>query len=257
MNLIVDGYAAEMFDEIIRYEPTSWWFRSRNRLIGRTIRAEFADARTVLEVGCGTGYTLYALRGALPGARLTGTELFDEGLALARQRWSDVTLLQADARALPFGEQFDLVGAFDVIEHIDDDDRALREAYRVLRPGGGLLITVPQHRWLWSEADEYAHHQRRYTRNALTGAVRDAGFEVIWVTSFVTMLLPAMAVSRVLSRRRQRRGEPFDPWGEFKIPPRLNRWFEALAKIEQALIGGGVSLPAGGSLLLAGRKPAA
>ena len=179
-----DGYDSGTFRDIVRYEPTSWWFRSRNRLIGRTVRAEFGDARAVLEVGCGTGYTLYALRGALPYAELTATELFDEGLAVARARWSDVMLLQADARALPFGEEFDLVGAFDVIEHIDDDSGALQEAYRVLRPRGGLLITVPQHRWLWSEADEYAHHQRRYTRGTLTRVVRHAGFDIIRVTSF-------------------------------------------------------------------------
>jgi SAM-dependent methyltransferase len=257
MSSEADGYNSETFEEIVRYEPTSWWFRSRNRLIGRTTRAQFGHARSVLEIGCGTGYTLYALRGALPDAELTGTELLDEGLAVARERWSDVSLRQADARALPFGEEFDLVGAFDVIEHIDDHDGALREAHRVLRPGGGLLITVPQHRWLWSEADDYAHHQRRYTRDALTRVVRGSGFEVVAVTSFVTLLLPAMAVSRVLSRRRQRRGQPFDPWAEFKISSRLNRALERLADIEQSLIARGVSLPAGGSLLLVARKPAA
>jgi SAM-dependent methyltransferase len=256
MSSEADGYNSETFEEIVQYEPTSWWFRSRNRLIGRTIRSQFAQAHSVLEIGCGTGYTLYALRGALPDAELTGTELLDEGLAVARRRWPTVTLRQADARALPFGEEFDLVGAFDVIEHIDDDGRALREAYRVLRPGGGLLITVPQHQWLWSEADDYAHHQRRYTRGALTGVVRDAGFEIIWVTSFVTMLLPAMAASRVLSRRRQRRGAPFDPWAEFKISPRINQGLETLAGVEQSLIVRGASLPAGGSLLLAARKRA-
>jgi SAM-dependent methyltransferase len=257
MTDAADGYDIGAFEQIVRYEPTSWWFRSRNRLIGQTIRESFPNARSVLEIGCGTGFTLYALRGALPTATLTGTELFDEGLAIARDRWPNINLCRADARRLPFGEEFDLVGAFDVLEHVDDDDGALREAHRVLRPGGGLLLTVPQHDWLWSEADEYAQHQRRYTRRQLQAAVCGAGFEVARVTSFVTLPLPAMAASRMLSRRRNRRQAPFDPWAEFKISPLLNRGLEWLAGVERRLIERGATLPAGGSLLLAARKPSA
>ena len=87
--------------------------------------------------------SLGALRNALRGAQLTGTELFQEGLSVARQRWPNIRLMQADARALPFDSEFDLVAAFDVLEHIDDDTRALAELRTVVRPGGGLIVTVP------------------------------------------------------------------------------------------------------------------
>lgn len=246
------GYDPDAFRQIAELEPRSWWFRSRNRLIEGTVRRYFAQAQSVLEIGCGTGYTLGALRRALPEARLTGTELFREGLEVARSRWPETTLTQADARALPFSSEFDLVAAFDVLEHIDDDARALAEARRVLKPAGGLIVTVPQHQWLWSAADDYAQHQRRYSRRQLICSAEAAGFDVRMVTSFVSALLPAMIISRSISRlRRERVTADFDPWSEFRIPLVLDLAFERLAAGERWIINRGASLPAGGSLLLA------
>lgn len=255
MSVAGEGYDRDAFSQIAELEPRSWWFRSRNRLLEATIHECFPQAQTVLEIGCGTGYTLAALRAALPTASLTGTELFEEGLTIARQRWPDVALVQADARDLPFDEEFGLVGAFDVLEHIDDHIGALREAHRVLMPGGGLVVTVPQHAWLWSAADDYARHERRYSRRMLVSAVRAAGFRIERVTSFVSLLLPLMAASRLAARLRPQPPEQFDPWSEFRIPRSADRAFDLLARAEAALIGRGVSLPAGGSLLLVARKP--
>jgi SAM-dependent methyltransferase len=251
MTSELQGYDPAGFVRIAELEDRSWWFRSRNRLIEQTVRRLFPEATKVLELGCGTGYTLGALRSALPRAELTGTELFEEGLRVARTRWDSVRLLQADARALPFGREFDLVGAFDVLEHIDDDVTALRELRRVVRPGGGLIATVPQHRWLWSAADDYAQHQRRYSRSQLVSRVEHAGFTVRIVTSFVTLALPAMALSRVSRRLRAQRLEDFDPWAEFRIPPVVNSVLELLVTAERYAIARGISLPAGGSLLVA------
>ena len=249
------GYDPAAFSQIVRLEPTSWWFRSRNRLIEQTIRRLAPQAKSVLEIGCGTGYTLGALRAALPAAELTGTELFDAGLEVARQRWSDVRLMQADACELPFDQSFDLVGAFDVLEHIDRHGTAVREAFRVLNPGGLLLVTVPQHQWLWSAADDFARHERRYSRPALRDVVAQAGFRIELLSSFVTLLLPLMAASRAVSRMRNAPPDQFDPWAEFHIPAAANALFERLAHVEGDLIARGVTLPAGGSLLLAARKP--
>jgi SAM-dependent methyltransferase len=248
MTLDLEGFDPGAFVQLAEVEDQSWWFRSRNRLIEQTVRRCFTYATSALEIGCGTGYTLRALRNALPGAELTGTELFEEGLVIARRRWPNIRLMQADARALPFGSDFDLVGAFDVLEHIDDDAAALSELRRVLRPGGGVILTVPQHRWLWSAADDYARHQRRYSRTELISRVVAAGFEVRMVTSFVTLPLPAMA----LSRMRRQRIDNFDPRSEFEIPRPIDRTLEVLAGAERQAIARGASLPFGGSLLLVG-----
>jgi SAM-dependent methyltransferase len=210
----------------------------------------FPGARRVLEVGCGTGYTYRALTAALPAAHVVGTELFEEGLAIARERLPGAELRALDVRAMPYAEAFDLVAAFDVLEHIDDDRGALDGMRRALAPGGGLVVTVPQHPFLWSDADTYAHHERRYRRRELVGRVEAAGFRVEHVTSFVTLLAPFM----VLSRLRGRVGASFDPLAEFEIPRVLDRVFERVALVEQRLIERGVSLPFGGSLLLVARR---
>lgn len=252
MSSDLQGYDPAAFSQIAELEDRSWWFRSRNQLIEQTVRRLFPEAASVLEIGCGTGYTLRALRNALPQAELTGTELFEEGLRVARDRWDRVRLLQADARALPFGSEFDLVGAFDVLEHIDDDVTALSELRRVVTPRGGLIVTVPQHPWLWSAADDYAHHQRRYSRAQMLARIEAAGFTVAVVTSFVTLPLPAMAISRLGGRRRGDGQGEFDPWAEFHIPGLLNTALEGLAAAERYAIARGASLPVGGSLLVAG-----
>ncbi len=104
--------------------------------------------------------------------------------------------MRADGRALPFAGEFDVVGAFDVIEHIDADEAVLAAMRRAVRPGGGVIVTVPQHRWLWSETDRYSGHQRRYDRRELGRKLDGAGLKVRWMTSFTTLLLPLMAASR-------------------------------------------------------------
>src|SRR4029077_3610296 len=145
----------------------------------------FSYAQTFLEVGCGTGFVLTGVRRQFPSVQVAGTDIFTEGLAFARQRLPCVELFQMDARRIPFEAEFDVIGAFDVLEHIEEDEQALGELFRCCRPGGGIVITVPQHRFLWSAADEYAYHKRRYSRRELISKVRMAGFEILRVTSFV------------------------------------------------------------------------
>ena len=142
-----------------------------------------------------------------------------------------------------------MVGAFDVLEHIDDDEEALARMLRAARPGGGVLVLVPQHPWLWSEHDEAVEHRRRYTRKELTSKAERAGIDIVEVTSFVTSLLPAMAVSRAIDRVRKKT----DPVANLEPGP-LNRVFEVALDGERKLIERGVSLPFGGSLMLVGRK---
>ena len=245
-----DGYDSSLFETLAALEPTSFWFRGRNKVILWAIDRWFPHSRSFLEVGCGTGYVLAAILATRPDLEAVGAELFPEGLRVARRRLKGVPLAQMDARSLPVEGAFDLVGAFDVLEHIDRDEEALRAMYGALLPGGGLLVTVPQHRWLWSEADTFAGHARRYSREELNGKLLDAGFELLGATSFVTLLLPLVAASRLITRRRS-----YSLQREFGLPRPLDRLFERSLDLERAGLSRGLSLPFGGSLLVVARRP--
>jgi SAM-dependent methyltransferase len=235
-------------------EPRHFWFRARAGLLAWTIGSYFTEARSFLEIGSGTGFTLSEIRRRLPHLRLTGSDPSAAATAAARQRLPDVDFLRFDAGDIPYQDEFDVVGAFDVLEHIDDDEAALRQMWRALRPGGGVVLTVPQHPGLWSAVDEYARHRRRYTRRDLSAMVKRAGFRISRTTSFCSALLPVLAVSRL---RQRQLTHDFDPLTECRPGRFANVALEAVLRIESAVIRSGVSLPAGGSLLVVARRGAA
>lgn len=248
----VEGFSAEFFDRLAAAEDTHFWFAARNALIVWALARHFPGAASFLDAGCGNGQVCRALGGAFPAMRLTAAEAFVEGLAIAERRVPGAELVQADVQQLPWIDEFDVVGAFDVIEHVKDDGRALRELARAARPGGGVIVTVPQHQWLWSPIDDYSGHVRRYSRALLRSRLESAGLRIERLTSFVSLLLPMLVASRV-SRRRA----PPNPGLELGISPVVNRAGAAAMRIERAIIRMGVSLPAGGSLLAVARRPEA
>ncbi|MGH8691145.1 MAG: class I SAM-dependent methyltransferase [Burkholderiales bacterium] len=244
------GYDASRFEDLARLEREHFWFTARTRLIVWALRTHFPRAQSLLEIGCGTGNVLGSIGEAAPTLRLEGSEAHASALAFARSRAARAALLQMDARRIPYRDEFDVVGAFDVIEHIEDDDLVLREMYAACSPGGGVIVTVPQHAWLWSYRDEFGRHVRRYSRPELLRKLRAAGFGRVWATSFVTALLPLMAWSRL----RQSAPERFDASSELDVGGVANRVLGAVMALERRLIQAGLSLPAGGSLLAVAHK---
>ena len=244
-----DGFRPEFFVELAAIEEKNFWFQARNRLILTCFERFLAAAESLLEVGCGTGFVLSGIARKFPVIKLVGSEYFSEGLPYARGRVPQATLIQADAREIPFVEEFDVVGAFDVLEHVEDDTLALASLFRAIRPGGGILLTVPQHQWLWSSTDEHACHCRRYTRKELAAKLESVGFTVEYATSFVTFLVPFMFFSRLLNRVQSK-----DPVAELRLNSVLNVFFGIVMDFEHFIIKRGFRLPFGGSLLMIGRK---
>lgn len=246
-----EGFEAHFFQTLSNLEPGNFWFTSRNRLIVWALKQYFPKAANFLEIGCGTGFVLSGITDALPELTLSGSEVFTAGLSIAARRLPEVELFQMDARRIPFAENFDVIGAFDVLEHIREDELVLSQMHQATRKGGGVLITVPQHAFLWSQADDYARHVRRYRARELRTKVEQSGFEVLRITSFVSLLLPLMFISRFTQASSKR---PYDPGAEFKIGAATNFLLKRVMDVERFLIKIGCSFQAGGSLLLVGRR---
>jgi SAM-dependent methyltransferase len=238
------------FDLLAGLEQNSFWFRARNTIVLAAIRRFAPEPRSFFELGCGTGFVLQAVSRTYPQARVVAGEPAGEGLKIARERVPTATLIQVDGRQIPYRDEFDLIGAFDVLEHVDEDEAVLAELRAALAPGGSIVLTVPQHPWLWSAADDFGRHKRRYTRTELVDKLRRGGLQVAYVTSFMMTLLPLMA----LSRRRQKDLSRFDPAQELRIPPRIDRLLERIVGMERHAVQRGISLPAGGSLLAVARR---
>lgn len=245
------GFKPSYFAQLAPLEEANFWFRSRNRLIVWALKEYFPSLQSLLEVGCGTGYVLSSIASAFPSAVLVGSEIFVAGLPFAAERLPRAHLIQMDARHIPYVNEFDVATAFDVLEHIEEDQAVLDNLYCAIKPGGGLLITVPQHQWLWSSNDNYACHVRRYNRDDLHDKITSAGFTVLRSTSFVSFLLPAM----ILSRWRGKLDKTFDPLDELRIGPLTNRALEGVSTIELAMIKKGINFAQGGSRLIVARKP--
>jgi SAM-dependent methyltransferase len=247
----VSGMDPRGFEALSKVEAEYFWFVARNELIVGLINKFFPSARRLLEVGCGNGNVLRAVARSRPWERLVGSELHPSGLAYARKRLpAEVEFVQMDARDIPARDVFDLTGAFDVIEHIADDEAVLRGMRAVTQTGGGTIIAVPQHPWLWSPADDFAHHQRRYRRGELETKFRRNGFEVLFSSSFMALLLPLMAASRLKGQGSE---TDDDVLGEFRLNRHVNALFLAILRAEVRMTLAGWRWPVGGSRIVVGR----
>jgi SAM-dependent methyltransferase len=246
-----EGFEADYFGRLSQMEAGNFWFRSRNRLITWALRRYFPGAENLLEIGCGTGFVLSGIRNARPELNLSGSEIFSAGLNFAAQRLPGVELFQMDARRIPFRDEFDVIGAFDVIEHIEEDDQVLSQMHRATRKQGGILLTVPHHPFLWSQSDDYARHVRRYKAQELRRKVARAGFKVVRLSSFVSLLMPLLVASRF---KRRIVDAEFDPMDEFDIGSFWNASLEKILDAERTFIRAGLSFPFGGSMLLIARR---
>jgi SAM-dependent methyltransferase len=244
-----DGYH---FLDLASSEDDNFWFQFRNKLLLWAIESYCPNFESMLEIGCGTGFILSDIAKRFLDSTLCGSDMYIAGLGFAAARLPSTKFMQMDARNIPFENEFDVIGAFDVIEHIKEDEEVLTQICAALKPEGLMLLTVPQHEWLWTHVDEYSSHERRYTAADLHQKIEAGGFQVIKSTSFITILLPTMMISRFFQKRVSEKN--FDAAAQVKISPWLNSLFSRILGAELALIKRGFNLPAGGSRLVIAKK---
>jgi SAM-dependent methyltransferase len=185
---------------LFRVEQTHWWHIGRRRILEEFVAdicRQVTDRRArILDVGCGTGANLLMLS---KYGDAEGVDISEDALAFCRERGLDKVKLGA-AEDLPYDDgTFDLVTAFDVVEHMDDDLVGLKEMRRVLRPGGRVLLFVPTFMFLWGLQDDVSHHRRRYRLPELARVLEQAGFKIERTTyANITFFLPILTIRKLM-----------------------------------------------------------
>jgi len=251
-----EDFPADGFESLYRHEETNFWFVTRNQVILNLIRSYTSSQNfSFLEIGCGTGYVLKAVQ-SITNQKIVGAEIHTGGLKFAQSRVPNAQFIQLDATRIPFSNTYDAIGAFDVLEHISEDEVVMQQIMKALKPGGYFYISVPQYPWMWSYLDDIAYHKRRYTRKELISKLKNAGFQVPYCGSFVFSLFPAMVMSRWLNNKPQnKQGENMSADREFNMPAWMNALFTSILKIDVVFIRLGFQLPFGGSIIAVAQKP--
>lgn len=225
-------------------QPDYWWYRARTELLRAALGDFLGSPRRLLDVGSADGPSVSWMQGAHERYCI---DLDPRGLKPG-------TGVCASALALPFADAtFDVVGAFDVIEHCEPEAQAVSELARVLAPGGRLLASVPAYQWAWSDHDLRAGHHRRYTLPRIVAAIEAAGLTVQRSTYGFAGVFPFFAAERVA--RRLRRGRSGEPQGLPQVNPTLDRILTGLSAREAKVLRRR-DLPFGSSVFVAAEKPA-
>ncbi len=250
----------EEYERMYRFEDRYWWFVARRHLITSLLETYYprTGQLQILDIGCGTGAMLDELK---PFGDVVGADFSPEALQFCVTRGAPADLARADVRRLPFaGGTFDVVTAMDIIEHIDDDKAAAAEIFRVLKPGGRLLVTVPAFSSLWSEHDVALHHFRRYTTPRLKDLFQRVGLSVDKLSYTVTTLFGPIWVYRQISNLLSRKlfsgkaedGEKKANLVNFSGP--VNQALLSLSQWETRLVHS-LDLPFGVSVVCVAHKP--
>lgn len=245
-----------LYQDLYLLEDQHWWHRAKRQLVAEALK--WCEARqqekfspkenSLLDVGCGTGKNLEAFSHKL---QTFGTDMSEEALRFCKKRGLK-NLKLGNGKKLPYEKNsFTVATALDVVEHTDDT-QILAEIYRILQPGGYLIVTVPAFQFLWSKWDVVLHHKRRYTTASLTKVVDEAGFvplKTSYVYSF--LVLPVLVIRTIKQLLNSQQYQ-----SDFALThPAINLIMEKVTQIERWFLWR-FGLPFGTTVVIIAQKPA-
>jgi SAM-dependent methyltransferase len=225
--------------------PDYWWYVARADLLETALRSHVEGGRLALDLGSADGPSAAWLRDAV--RRAVSLDIDPRGLGRDG--------VCGSALALPFEDGvFDVVSAFDVIEHCEPEDTALSEVRRVLAPRGRFVMSVPAYTWAWSDFDVANGHHRRYTRARAVAAVERAGFTVERATYGFASVFPMFAAERVARKvTRRRTSGPVDIVEVPRVPKPVNDALLRLSRLDRVVLSR-ADLPFGSSVFLSATR---
>jgi SAM-dependent methyltransferase len=234
-------------------EKSYWWFLGKQFLVRSSLKAltldDFKNTK-ILDIGCGTGIILKILE---EFGTAYGIDLSSKAIRFLRQRELNFVACADAGQPLPFrNDVFSIITCLDVLEHLDSDQALLEETFRVCKPGGYIIITVPAFDILWSIHDEALHHKRRYTLKQILANVRRLNCRIIKASYFNTILFLPILIARKLKslfpHKKELESDFFLP-----MPGWINSLLKSLFIFEISFVQS-VNLPFGVSLLLIIKK---
>jgi SAM-dependent methyltransferase len=233
----------EMHDQ----ETSYWWHLGRRVVLDKLLHRFLLlrHGQKVLDVGCGTGVNFAWLHA---WGQVHGLDNSTEALAFCKKQGAYDELIQGDASNFDTSHAYDLLTAFDVLEHLENDDKALTTWFKPLKSGGLIYITVPAYQWLYSAHDKALHHFRRYSTKELRDKLQKAGFKVRFISPFFTFTFPIVAVVRLLNKNKpaQTSYKKTSSW--------VANILVSFSRLEAWFLARGVRLPFGSSIVVVAEK---
>ena len=215
-----------------QHEKTYWWHVGRLQIIKKELARQTGNKKPlkILNIGCGTGGTVRMLE---MFGEVVNVDASDEAIKFMKKNGFKNSI-KVEGIELPFETAtFDMVCAFDVLEHIDKDIEAVREWRRVVKPGGKIMLTVPAYQWLWSGHDESLHHYRRYTAPQLRGIAQTINLQPLKLTYAIVFSFVLVAGFRLLTKISGKQTTSESSYVE--LPSAVNNLFTKLLFIEADL----------------------
>ena len=237
-----------LYEHFYKIENEHWWFAARQHILREFMEKKMRvpPGTRLLDVGCGTGAILDSFSKRYEAY---GQDVSPQAVEFCRKRGIVNVVLGTLDRLPPEYRNFELVTFLDVLEHIDNDRGALREANALLKEGGRLLITVPAFPSLWGSHDVVTHHKRRYVRKTLTEVVTASGFDIEHMSYFNFFLFPVAWIRRKLARFTGASSAD-----DMEVPPKpVNAILRLIFQSEQVLLPR-IHFPFGLSLICVARK---